>query len=249
MDKQILIDGDIICYQIASNIEQPIHWGDDMWTLHSDFNQAKSEFESYINNLKQRLEIKDVKIFLTDGKSNFRELIFPNYKGNRKDKRKPTCLHHMRYWLRDKYNAITEPRLEADDLLGIYATNPDYKGSVVVSADKDLRTIPGKLSNNGVDIEKITQQDAIYNHAYQILIGDSTDNYPGCPGVGPKTAEKLLTDVKGADSMEDYWEIIVNAYKKAGQLEHDALIQGRVSYILNWKDYDFKTKKIKIWKP
>ena len=49
--------------------------------------------------------------------------------------------------------------------------------------------------------------------------------------------------------MKGYWEVIKAAYKKAGQLEHDAIIQARVSYILQWRDYDFKTKKVAIWKP
>ena len=247
-NSKILIDGDIICYQIATKIEEPIHWGNDMWTLHSDFGSAKFIFNNYIKDLREQLGIHEVLIFLTSG-SNYRDLIYPGYKGNRKGKRKPTCLHVMRRWLEEEWDAITEPRLEADDLLGIYATNPKYKGSIIVSLDKDLRTIPGKLSVDGIKVERITKQKSIYNHATQILCGDSTDNYPGCPGVGPKTAAKLLAEVKPTRTMKGYWEVIKAAYKKAGQLEHDAIIQARVSYILQWRDYDFKTKKVAIWKP
>lgn len=244
MTAKILIDGDIICYQITDKIEEAIHWGNDMWTLHSDFNQAKSEFESYLKNLKSNLKMSEVIIFLTDG-NNFRKTIYPDYKGNRINKRKPTCLHVLKDWLRQEHNAIIEPRLEADDLLGIYATNPDYKGSIVVSLDKDLKTVPGKLSADGVHTITISEDEAYYNHAIQILTGDTTDNYPGCPGIGPKTAAKILDNIKP----KDYWKVIVNTYIKATLTENDALTQARISYILHWKDYDFKTKKIKGWRP
>lgn len=246
---RILIDGDIICYQITSRLEEPIHWGDDIWTLHCDFKRAKAEFKNYITSLRENLGIHEVLIFLTSSGDNYRNLIYPGYKANRSGKRKPMCLAVMREWLSDDWGAITEPRLEADDLLGIYATNPTYKGSIIVSLDKDLRTIPGKLSADGVHVEKITQQQSVYNHATQVLTGDATDGYPGCPGIGPKTAAKLFAEIKPSKTIKPYWDIIAKAYEKAGQLEHDAMLQGRVAYILQWRDYDFKTKKVAIWKP
>tara|TARA_R100000231_G_scaffold122439_1_gene92599 strand:- start:1592 stop:2359 length:768 start_codon:yes stop_codon:yes gene_type:complete len=247
--SKLLIDGDIICYQIASQIEEPIHWGDDLWTLHSDFKTAKQKFNSYINDLKENLYLSDVLIFLSDRESNFRKQLYPDYKANRQDRRKPVCLYEMFKWVKEEHNAITEPRLEADDLLGIYSTNPDYKNSIIVSLDKDLKTIPGKLSPDGSNILKITQKQAMYNHAVQILTGDPVDNYPGCPGIGIKTAIKLFTDVEGSKNFNHYWDIILKSYKKAGLKEKDAITQAQVSYILQWEDYDFKSKKIKKWKP
>jgi len=61
--------------------------------------------------------------------------------------------------------SITEPRLEADDLLGIYATNPENKNSIIVSLDKD------SFKNSGVNksllpvknIRKISKKDMILN--------------------------------------------------------------------------------------
>lgn len=247
--SKLLIDGDIIAYQITSQIEEPIHWGNDLWTLHSDFKTAKDNLNVYIKTLKENLYLSDITIFLTDGSENFRKKIYPDYKSNRKDKRKPTCLPEMRKYMIEEYGAITEPRLEADDLLGIYSTKPSHKNSIVVSLDKDLRTIPGKLSPDGSNILKITKKKAIYNHATQILVGDTTDNYPGCPGIGPKTAAKLFADIKESTIMKPYWEVILKTYDKAGLTESDALTQARISYILQDKDYDFKSKKIKLWKP
>ena len=53
--SKLLIDGDIIAYQIASQIEEPVDWGGDQWTLHSDFKTAKSMFENYLLTLKENL--------------------------------------------------------------------------------------------------------------------------------------------------------------------------------------------------
>ena len=247
--SKLLIDGDIIAYQIANQIEEPIDWGNDMWTLHSDFKVAIATFEDYLLMLKENLYLSDVLIFLSDREKNFRKTLLTDYKGNRIGKRKPVCLFKMFEWLKEEHNAITEPRLEADDLLGIYATNPENKNSIIVSLDKDLKTIPGKLSPDGQNIYRITKPQAIYNHAIQILTGDATDNYPGCKGVGPKSAVKLLQPAEGSKSMDPYWDIILNTYTKAGYTEQDAITQARISYILQWKDYDFKSKKIRAWRP
>lgn len=247
--SKLLIDGDIIAYQIASQIEEPIHWGNDLWTLHSDFNMARKIFEEYILSLKENLYLSDVLIFLSDREQNFRKKLSEDYKANRGDRRKPLCLFEMFKYLKSEHNAITEPRLEADDLLGIYSTNPENKNSIIVSLDKDLKTIPGKLSPDGHNIYKITKPQAIYNHAIQILTGDTTDNYPGCKGIGTKTAAKLLQPVEGSKSMDPYWDIILKTYTKAGYTEQDAITQARISYILQWEDYDFKSKKIRAWKP
>jgi len=37
----LLIDGDIICYEAASAVEQEIDWGEDLWTLHSNLDEAR----------------------------------------------------------------------------------------------------------------------------------------------------------------------------------------------------------------
>ena len=49
--------------------------------------------------------------------------------------------------------------------------------------------------------------------------------------------------------MDPYWDIILKTYTKAGYTEQDAITQARISYILQWEDYDFKSKKIRAWKP
>ena len=90
--------------------------------------------------------------------------------------------------------------LEADDSLGIYATaNP---GNVIVSPDKDMRQIPGKLYDLK-DVTTITPEAGHQWHFIQTLAGDQTDGYAGVPGYGVKTATKLFEE-KGY-----YWDTVV----------------------------------------
>jgi DNA polymerase-1 len=115
---------------------------------------------------------------------------------------------------------------------------------VVVSADKDLKTIPCRLYNphDGSD-RVISEEEADYNHLFQTLIGDQSDGYPGCPGIGAKTAAKLLEE-HGA-----VWQTVVDAYKKAGLNEEEALRQARVARILRKGEFSSRTNKVKLWTP
>jgi DNA polymerase-1 len=78
----------------------------------------------------------------------------------------------------------------------------------------------------------------------QTIMGDSTDNYFGIKGVGPKTAEKML-------EKDGYtWDTVIAAYEKAGLTYDDALMNARLAYILQHQDVDHETKTIKkLWTP
>lgn len=134
--------------------------------------------------------------------------------------------------------------LEGDDVIGITATSG---GSYIIATiDKDMKTIPGKHYNFGKDeFFEIDEDQANYWHMVQTLTGDQTDGYSGCPGVGIKTAEKLLAGVPP----EDRWAVVVKAYDKAGFGEEEALTQARVARILQFSDYDLISGKVKLWEP
>ena len=131
MKNILLIDGDILAYTIASNSEQAINWGNDFWTLHTDFNECKDKIKSYLKNVTDNFNAKKVYVFLSDS-DNFRKQIYPAYKLNRTNKRKPTCLPQIKRYLFEEHEAISEPRLEADDILGILATSKIIKGNKVI---------------------------------------------------------------------------------------------------------------------
>ncbi len=242
--RTMLLDGDIVCYQQAMLAEVETKWDDDLWTLHAFEEPARAAVDSMIETLKQKVGATDVIIAFTDG-VNWRKDILPTYKDNRKDKRKPMLLKPLRAYCEEKYKTYTRPRLEADDVLGILLTHPKIipGEKVLVSIDKDFKTIPGKHYNWKDDKSfEIDEEQAQWWHFYQTLMGDATDGYAGCPGIGPKTAEKVLEH--GAT-----WETVVGCFKAKGLSEAAALIQARVARICHAKDYDFEKKEVILWNP
>jgi len=245
MKRRLLIDGDILAYKSATMAEIDTKWEDGLWTLHADENYAKSLLHSEIETLQENLETNNVTIALTDSK-NFRKDVLPSYKDNRKQKRKPLVLGALREHLRKQYKAIVIPNLEADDVLGILATKP-VKGEqrIICSLDKDLMQIPSYISRDGKNIIHRKKNECDWWHLIQTLTGDSVDGFSGCPSVGIKTAEKILTNKRMA--VKDMWKLVVKTYEKNNLTEADALQQARVARILRHGEYNKTTGEINLW--
>lgn len=243
--KVLLIDGDILAYQIATNNEVETNWGDGLWTLHSNENSCKQQFDAVVDDLGSNLSADDYIVALTD-KNNFRKDILPTYKSNRTSKRKPIVLNAMREHIMEKHNGVVWKNLEADDVMGIMATEPTQEDRVIVSIDKDMRTIPCTLSNDGMTTEQIPQRLADYNFMIQVLTGDKVDGYDGIDGVGIKTAEKLIKKYTNVPLL-DLWKIVKGIYKDKGYTEQEALQQARVAHILRHGEYNKKTGKVTLW--
>lgn len=242
-----LIDADILIYQAAASCETPIKWDDNLWTLHAFEDEAEATFASMLTMILRAVETNDYLLALSD-KDNWRKEVLPTYKSNRADVRKPMLINHLRQYAKDNYHCYVRPTLEGDDVLGILATsNKPIKGEkIICSIDKDFKTIPGRHYNfKHASFFEISEQEADYWHMLQTLTGDSTDGYAGCPGCGPKTAEKILTALDPAD----HWTAVLKAYAAAGLGAEEALVQARVARICRASDYDFKKKKVKLWTP
>lgn len=234
----LLIDGDIIAYKAAASAETPIDWGDGLWTLHSFETDVAVRIEDQISKLVDEAPVQDCIVALSDTE-NFRKDVAPYYKANRTNVRKPMLLKWAREYIQTKYNTIIYRRLEADDVLGILGTsNPD---TIIWSEDKDLLTIPARHWING-EVVTITEAEASYNFFFQTLVGDSTDNYSGCPTVGPKTANKLL-------SSGCRWDTVVATFESKGLSEEVALENARLARILRDGEYNTDTGEVKLWQP
>ncbi len=245
MSRSLLLDGDITVYQLASSMEEPIDWGEGLWTLHSDENEAVGRLESYLDGIKKHFDADKLIVVLSDVK-NFRREILPSYKENRAGKRKPVILPSLRQYMVKKHGALIWDGLEGDDVLGILASEPKTKDErIIISIDKDMKTIPCKLydSNKPEEgIKEYSESEADYWHLLQTLTGDSTDGYKGCPGIGPVKAERILAS-------NPTWEAVVETYEASGLDEHEALVQARVARILRFTDYDFVNHKPILWEP
>jgi DNA polymerase-1 len=244
--RTLLLDADVIAYQAASSVEVATHWGDGYWTWHCDENEVKAAVHHQIDQIMEGLDGDEYKLCLTDSEGNFRKSVLPTYKGNRANVKKPLVLKSIKEWMIEELGAYFRPGLEGDDCMGILATSKVIKGEkIIVSIDKDMKTVPGlfcrNLTRGEYEVVEITEEEADYWHLFQTLTGDTTDGYAGCPGIGPKKAEAILADPT--------WEAVVAAFENAGLNEAEALIQARVARILRASDYDFKKKEPILWTP
>lgn len=242
----LLVDGDIVVYRAAFGVEKAHDFGDGEWASSADLGDAQERFSEIVGGLISACrKAGEVTVVLT-GDTNFRRDLSETYKLQRSKVRRPILLKPLRKWLIEgssKHRVKVVEGLEADDVLGIMATlDPN---TIVASLDKDLLQIPGRHIDI-VSLKKsvVTLEQGDRLHMRQTLTGDVTDNYPGCPGVGPKSADKLLDEAKAHP-----WPDIVKAYAKKGLTEDDALLQARLARILRAEDYDFKNKQVRLWLP
>lgn len=248
MKTVLLIDGDTSAFRAALSVEKVIEWEETgIVTKHADTNEAIAAYEAFIKAMVETYEADEYRIALT-GQENFRKAILPTYKSKRTEK--PMALNAVKRHAVEKMGAVIKPGLEADDVIGIWATHPKLVPGhkIVLSIDKDLRTIPCRLTTGDGVVEEISEHEAALFHMTQTLTGDTTDGYTGCPGVGPKKAAKILAET-GIDFGKSWWDAIVETYVKKGLTEEDALVQARVARILRSKDFKFKTKEPILWTP
>ena len=256
----MLVDADIVLFQMATVNEVDLRWSSGIHTLHSDENKCKAAVLSRLDYLKRLTGATQVICCITDS-SNFRKLVYPDYKLQRKATRKPLVLDTLRQWLPSEVPTVMWDTLEGDDCMGILSTTEsEYAETsfgrlkmapkrVIVSEDKDMEQIPGYIFNPGKDssIRKVSLPQANYRFFMQVLTGDATDGYPGLPGLGPVGAEKVLAKVDPLDELAT-WEAIVAAYVKKGLTEADALVQARCARILRATDY-CTIDGVLLWEP
>jgi 5'-3' exonuclease len=192
--------------------------------------------EEMIDNTLAETSADELSIFLS-GDTNFRYSILFEYKANRTAP-KPRHLAQLKDYLKEKYSAEVSVGCECDDLLGIAQCKAEPLSTVICSLDKDLRMIPGNhysweirgTSSLGkqwvrpsefVTIDVFTALKTFYT---QLLVGDTSDNIKGCPGIGKVKAEKLLCN---CTTELEFFEAVRDAYDS----EEEMLINGRCLWI------------------
>jgi DNA polymerase-1 len=236
---KLLIDADYIVYKSCAAAETEVDFGDDVILVTSNFSDAYKATLGELTKIRDKFgSFSDLILFFSDT-VNFRKKILPEYKGHR-NRKKPCGYKRVLNALKDEYRVITMPELDADDALGIYATK--HPGNCIVSPDKDMKQIPGKLYNLDEEFT-ITKEAGAKWHLIQSLAGDQTDGYPGVPGIGVKRAEALF-------KKEGYsWKTVVGAFYEKGFTELTALVNARLARILTVDDYDFEKQQPILWSP
>jgi len=236
----LLIDADFIVYKCCAATESEVDWGDDVIVVSSNFSDAYAMVERELYKIAEDLGcFDDTILFFTDS-VNFRKQIDPAYKGHR-NRKKPCGYRRVINKLKEDYQVVVMPQLEADDALGIYATKEE--GHIICSPDKDMRQIPGDLYDLSDGVVTITKEEGERWHYIQTLAGDQTDGYSGVPGFGIKRAVAFFEE-NGYS-----WSSVVEAFKSKDLDESVALQNARLAKILQHSDYDFDTQSVKLWTP
>lgn len=259
MKRTLLIDADIVAFKFASVTETVVYFDgrDAEPAVDADFDKACEQAGEYIAELIDRLNATEAIICLSDPEVNFRKTVWAGYKAQRVNARKPTDLMTLKAWFATKYKTYQRPALEADDCMGILSTHPTLvKGEkIIVSEDKDMKTIPGWLFNPAKDAEpqKIGRLAADRFHLWQTITGDATDGYPGARGVGEKSDEACA--VLTSKTVEEMWGHVLAAYKRSRAKPEDlppaeqAVVMARLARILRASDWEFNEKRPRLWNP
>ncbi|MDH3582572.1 MAG: DNA polymerase I, partial [Hyphomicrobiales bacterium] len=155
-------------------------------------------------------------VIFDKGRRSFRNDIYPDYKAHRPEA--PEELIPQFELIRDATRACNLPCIEmegyeADDLIASYARAAHAAGTAVtvVSSDKDLMqlvnegiTMLDPMKNRSIGRAEVIEKFGVPPEKVidvQALAGDSTDNVPGVPGIGIKTAAQLIEEYGDLDSL------------------------------------------------
>ncbi|WP_412057736.1 hypothetical protein [Bartonella sp. DGB2] len=266
----MLIDGDLFAYQIACVHQETYNFGEST-AVAVELDEARRHFDTLIDEFCQTLGVKDVLIALSDYE-NFRKNLNPSYKANRDPKARPLLLAPLIQHIEQNYAHSRLPRLEADDVMGLLSTQPNSP-YIVVTQDKDLTGVACCYWNPKKDKapREISKEEADAFFYSQILSGDSSDGYKGCPTIGAIKAAQIVENPflwacetsliqsgknKGKVKQtwtkvpcDNIWRAIVAHYEHQGLKEEDALLNARMARILRHGEYNFNTKEPILWKP
>ncbi len=155
-------------------------------------------------------------VIFDSARKNFRNEIYKDYKANRSEA--PEDLAPQFEYIRKSVKAFNLPSIEllnyeADDLIATYAKQITKLGAkvTVISSDKDLMQLVSKdirlfdpMKSKIIGEKEVIEKFGVKPNQVidvQSLAGDSSDNIPGVPGIGIKTASELINKYKNLDTL------------------------------------------------
>ena len=164
-------------------------------------------FTTMLLKLREQYANDRLVVIFDAGRATFRNEIYPEYKAHRPPA--PEDLVPQFAIVREATRALNIPAIElemveADDLIASYAVaaHAEQLDVVIVSSDKDLMQLIGEgvamvdpMKQKNIGEKEVFEKFGVTPDKVievQSLIGDSTDNVPGVPGIGPKTAAELI---------------------------------------------------------
>ncbi len=237
--KLILVDGSSYlfrAYHAHSRIGMSNSQGEPTGAIFGVVNMMRSLRKAYLDD-------KIIIIFDAKGKT-FRHEMYPEYKANRPPMPEDLAaqimpLHQILEAM--GYALIIESGVEADDVIGTLAVQAAQEKieTIISTGDKDMAQLVGPyvsllntMTDTKMNIDGVKEKFGVAPEQiidYLALIGDTVDNIPGVPKVGPKTAVKWLTAYGSMQGVIDNAEKIKG---KVGENLRNALDQLPMSYQL-----------------
>ncbi len=176
-----------------------------------------------------------IAVIFDAARKNFRNDIYPEYKANRDET--PEDLIPQFPLVKKATEAFDIPAIElegyeADDLIAAYAKLAKAKGKkvVIVSSDKDLMQLVDNdvrmldpMKNKWIGEKEVIEKFGVPPNKVvdvQSLAGDSTDNVPGVPGIGVKTAAQLINEYGDLESLLSRAEEIKQPKRRESLIEN-----------------------------
>ena len=173
-------------------------------------------FCNMMHKLLDEVKAENIAVIFDAARRTFRNEIYPDYKAHRPPP--PPELIPQFALIREATRAFGVPALEmanfeADDLIASYAKEAELHGRHVriVSSDKDLMQLirPGvdmydPMKSMPIGLDEVMKKFGVTPDKVtdvQALAGDSTDNIPGVPGIGVKTAAELINQFGDLESL------------------------------------------------
>jgi DNA polymerase-1 len=199
-------------------------------------------FTSMLLKLVDDSEADWLGVIFDTARKTFRTEIFPQYKANRPPP--PDDLIPQFSLIREAVSAIGLPQaelegFEADDLIATYSKKAAADGHrvTIVSSDKDLMqliddniSMMDPMKNTPISYAEVQKRFGVHPNRVvdvQALAGDSTDNVPGVPGIGVKTAAELIEAYGDLDALLDQAKDIKQPKRRQNLIEFAE--QARVS--------------------
>lgn len=253
-----VIDMDCLVYRCGFSVEKY-----DKETDTLTVEPLKHALYNLNHMMKKVLEVTQCENYYTyitaSGRSNFRFDIFPDYKANRKDVRKPFHYAAIREHCVRRWKAEVVEGQEADDACSIkhcelvsslgfttlLFTNPPKGTSIVCSIDKDFNNIPGWHYNYVKDeAYYVSEIEALRNFYLQILTGDTSDGIPRIKkGWRQKEAEEKISKATTEEELENIVlrEIKLNTNEQEVNTTDEYVKRARLVWL--------RRKESEIWQP
>jgi DNA polymerase-1 len=213
-DHVFLVDGSSYIFR-AYHALPPLNRKSDGLQLNAVFGFCNMLWK-LLRDMKPEERPTHLAVVFDKSEKTFRTELYPDYKAHRPDP--PDDLIPQFAYIRDAVRAFDIPCVEqagfeADDLIATYAREASEAGATVtiVASDKDLMQLVNDrvVMYDTMKDRRIGRAEVIEKFGVppekvidvQSLIGDSTDNVPGVPGIGVKTAAQLICDYGDLDTL------------------------------------------------